>query len=698
MRPFSLLTALAAGLLSVQLAGAATTDLGNVVQLDVGGRHACAVTAAGGVKCWGDNTNGILGDGTTTSRAWAGDVSGLGSGVTAVTTSRGWDIGWPEVAHSCALLATGEVRCWGDNSLGQLGIGTTTGFETTPAAPVALGASAIAVSAGWAHTCALLVDGTVTCWGYDGESQLGPGTFGSSPLTVPGLSDIVQISAGPARSCAVNAAGAVKCWPFHSGGQDGPYDILGLSAPVASVSVGGTKTHICRGSLGDDQEVCSKVTRFLDHWHACAVLTTAAVQCWGFNGSGELGVGSTNTPVQLSLVDVSGLSSGAVQVSAGGYRTVPLQYSDFAHFDEHTCAVTAGGNVKCWGRNKCGVLGNGGVADCTPHNPPANTADPLIVPAPVDVVGPTGIKSVAAGGEFACALSAVGNVSCWGLGYGSTPLAVIAGTPPTGTVVSAPAARLGNISTRADVLTGSNVVIAGFVIGGSASKTIAIQATGPALTRAGIATPLTNPSITLVRSSDQSVVATNDNWTGAANASQVQDSGFAPTMANEPAIVATLAPGAYTAIVSGADGGTGTGVVGIFELDHPEAPLINISTRAQVLTGEDVMIAGFVVQGTAPQNVAVTVAGPSLGSAGITNALGDPMLTLVRQSDGAVIASNDNWEAGGTAGQLQAAGFAPASSLEPGVLLSLVPGAYTVVVQGAGNTTGVAVVGVFAVP
>jgi len=354
--------------------------------------------------------------------------------------------------------------------------------------------------------------------------------------------------------------------------------------------------------------------------------------------------------------------------------------------------------VKCWGRDKCGVLGPGLVDYCTPHNPPVNVFDPLVITTPVDVVGLAGIKSVAAGGEFACALAAAGSVSCWGLGYGSTPLAVIAGTPPTGTVVSAPNARLGNISTRADVFTGSRVVIAGFVIGGSTSKTIAIQASGPALTRAGIALPLTNPSITLVRSSDQSVVATNDNWTGAANASQVQDSGFAPTMSGEPAIVTTLAPGAYTAIVSGADGGTGPAVVGVFELDHPETPLINISTRAFVRTGDDVMIAGFVVQGTAPQKVAVTVAGPSLASADVPDALGDPMLTVVRQSDGAVIASNDNWESGGTAGELQAAGFAPASPFEPGLLLSLDPGAYTVIVQGVGNTSGLAVVGVFAAP
>ncbi|HET7400345.1 MAG TPA: hypothetical protein VFJ62_01150, partial [Usitatibacter sp.] len=164
-----------------------------------------------------------------------------------------------------------------------------------------------------------------------------------------------------------------------------------------------------------------------------------------------------------------------------------------------------------------------------------------------------------------------------------------------------------------------------------------------------------------------------------------------------PALVATLEPGPYTVIVSGADGGTGTGVVGVFELDHPESPLVNISTRAQV-TGSDVMIAGFVVQGGGPRKVAVTVAGPSLGPAGIANPLANPTLTLVRQSDGTVITANDDWQSGATAAQLLAAHFAPADPAEPGVLLLLDPGAYTAIVQGVGGTTGVAVVGVFAVP
>ncbi|HET7379961.1 MAG TPA: hypothetical protein VFJ24_07970, partial [Gaiellales bacterium] len=601
---------------------------------------------------------------------------------------------------SCALLATGEVRCWGDNSVGQLGIGTSTGFATAPAAPVALAAPAVAVSAGWAHTCAVLVDATVACWGYGGEGQLGAsaGASSSTPVAVPGVANVVQISAGPANSCTVNAAGAVKCWPSSPFAAD-PYDVIGFPAPVASVSTGGTKTHLCSPIPRSGLEVCQKVATVVELWHACAVLTTGAAKCWGSNGSGQLGDGTTSP--RIMPADVSTLSSGGAQVSAGGYRTVPLTYIDPVVYDHHTCAVTAAGTVKCWGRNKCDVLGNVGVGDCTSLNPRIGiTPDDVvgIVATPVDVAGLAGIQSVAAGGEFACALSSTGRVSCWGLGYGGTPLAVLSGTPPAGTIVNATNPRLGNISTRAKVLTGDDVVIAGFVVGGSTGKTVAIQVAGPALFDSEITAPLPNPRITLVRSSDQSVVATNDDWVSAANASQIQDSGFAPRMANETAIVATLAPGAYTAIVSGSDGGTGIGVVGVFELDHPETPLVNISTRAHTqLIQSDVLIAGFVVQGASPQQVAVTVAGPSLRAAGITNALANPMLVVARP-DGALIALNDDWQSDAAAAQLQAAGFAPADPAEPGVPLTLDPGPYTAIVRSTDGTTGVAVVGVFAVP
>jgi hypothetical protein len=258
--------------------------------------------------------------------------------------------------------------------------------------------------------------------------------------------------------------------------------------------------------------------------------------------------------------------------------------------------------------------------------------------------------------------------------------------------------RLANISTRMQVLTGNDVMIGGFVIGGTANKMVAIVATGPSLANFGIVNALANPTLTLVRSSDQAVIATNDDWQSAGNASQLQAAGFAPSNPLESAVLATLAPGAYTAIVSGVGGGTGVGLVAVYEVDRPDVPLINISTRGQVLTGNDVMIGGFVIQGSGPQQVAVVVTGPSLAAFGIANPLANPTLTLVRSSDQSVVATNDDWQSAANAAQLQATGFAPSNPLESAILVTLNPGAYTAIVSGSGGGTGVGVVAVYSVP
>jgi glucose/arabinose dehydrogenase len=257
--------------------------------------------------------------------------------------------------------------------------------------------------------------------------------------------------------------------------------------------------------------------------------------------------------------------------------------------------------------------------------------------------------------------------------------------------------RLANISTRARALQGDDVVIAGFVVGGGA-KTVALVATGPSLAASGVAQPLANPTLTLVRSSDQAVLAANDDWQGAANAAQLQAVGFAPSHPQEAAILATLPPGAYTAIASGVGGATGVTVAAVYEVDHPERPLLNLSTRARVQTGEDVMIGGLVVQGTAPRTVAIVATGPSLAAHGISGFLANPTLTLVRSSDQAVIASNDDWQSAPNAAQLQASGFAPSHPSEAAILATLPPGAYTAIVSGVGGATGVSVVGVYSVP
>jgi uncharacterized delta-60 repeat protein len=255
--------------------------------------------------------------------------------------------------------------------------------------------------------------------------------------------------------------------------------------------------------------------------------------------------------------------------------------------------------------------------------------------------------------------------------------------------------RLGNISTRADVLTGNDVLIGGFIIGGSSNKTVAIVATGPSLSSFGIANPLMNPTIQLVRQSDHVVIATNDDWQSDANASQLQASGFAPPDPRESGLFVNLPPGAYTVIVSGVGNTTGVAVIGVFEVDHPEVPLINISTRGRVLTGNNVMIGGFIINGTTPQTVAITATGPSLAAFGVTSPLANPQLTIVRSSDQTVVATNDDWQSDPNAAQLQAKGFAPTDPREAGLLLTLPPGAYTAIVSGVGGGTGVSVVGVF---
>ena len=256
--------------------------------------------------------------------------------------------------------------------------------------------------------------------------------------------------------------------------------------------------------------------------------------------------------------------------------------------------------------------------------------------------------------------------------------------------------RLVNVSTRGRVLTGENVLIGGFVIGGPGSKTVVVRARGPSLSAHGVAGVLANPVLQLVRSSDQATIAANDNWGDASNSAQILASGFAPLAPEESAVLATLAPGAYTAIVSGAGGTTGVGLVEVFEVDHPEIPLINLSTRGRVQTGENVLIGGFIIQGSGPQTVVVRARGPSMSAQGVSDVLLDPVINLY--SGQTLIAGNDDWQAAGNASTIQSSGFAPSDSRESAIYITLNPGAYTAIVSGAGGSTGVGIVEVFRVP
>src|SRR6185436_19938825 len=284
--------------------------------------------------------------------------------------------------------------------------------------------------------------------------------------------------------------------------------------------------------------------------------------------------------------------------------------------------------------------------------------------------------------------------ACVGTGTCQVTMSAAAGVTAGFSISNPP--RLINISTRGLVLNGDDVMIGGFIIDGFAAKTVVVTGKGPSLTQFGIPNALANPTLTLVRSSDNSVVAVNDDWMNNGNASQLQAAGFAPSHPLEAAVMMTLPPGAYTAIMTGVNGGTGVGLVEVYEVDQPDVQLLNISTRGRVGTGFDVMIGGFVVQGNGPQEVVITAKGPSLAPFGIANPLPNPQLILVRASDGQVIAANDNWGSASNAAQIQASGFAPSNSFEAAILITLPPGAYTAVVSGVNDTTGTAIIEVFA--
>lgn len=266
-----------------------------------------------------------------------------------------------------------------------------------------------------------------------------------------------------------------------------------------------------------------------------------------------------------------------------------------------------------------------------------------------------------------------------------------------GAVVSSPAlldvlqpVQFGNISTRLRVQSADNVLIGGFIITGTRPKRVSVRAIGPSLTSLGVAGALADPLLELYDASGQ-IITTNDNWVESANRNAIFDSGLAPANDHESAILTTVNPGLYTAIVRGVNDGTGIGVVEAYDLDRTiDSKLANISTRGFVNTGDNVMIGGTIILGNTSATVLIRAIGPSLTSFGVPNALQDPTLEL-RDSDGALLASNDNWRSDQET-EIMATGIPPTNNFESAILWSLPPGAYTAIVRGSDNSTGVALV------
>jgi alpha-tubulin suppressor-like RCC1 family protein len=354
---------------------------GKAQAVTAGAFHACALTSSGGVKCWGKNDHGQLGDGTQAASLTPVSVVGLTQGVVAVSAS---------MTHTCALTGAGAVKCWGQNMYGGLGDGSI-GDRSVPVDVVGLSSGVFAVSAGGGFTCALMEDGRVKCWGYNQQGALGDGTTTDhfTPVDVQGLgSDNSAIASGAGHACVLTTSGGVKCWGSNGYGQLGDGKVVSRSKPAFVVGVTSGARGISAG------------------WsHTCAVLIEGEILCWGANGTAQLGDGTQGDEKTFPVI-VAGLTENMILVGAG---------------DNHTCALTVQGGVRCWGSNTYGQLGDG----MTLYGTGNILVDWRIVP--VAVLGlETGGVALSAGSNFTCAMTNLLQVKCWGanaygqLGNGTT--------------------------------------------------------------------------------------------------------------------------------------------------------------------------------------------------------------------------------------------------------------------------------------
>lgn len=439
MRTTPLLLLLALTALGVALLpGPRPASAAGAVAIAAGGDHACVLTSAGDVKCSGYNLFGALGDGQACGAVCTTpvDVAGLEGGVAALAGGRN---------HTCALTAAGGVKCWGLGHRGQLGaeeigscvdpFGRPTGScNATPVDVVGLESGVVAVIAGYNHTCAITAEGGLKCWGWNAMGQLGDGTTTTrwTPVDVcevydhlagqclQPLSDVSAVAGGYEHTCALTDDGGLKCWGSNIYGGLGaeanescddpflgfpiacstsPLDVVGLESGVAAVTAAAV--------------------------HTCALSNAGGAKCWGLNDRAQLGTETDEfcldpvfqEPSACSTVplDVLGLASGVAAVAAGGH---------------HTCALTSDGGLKCWGLNFHGELGDG-----TPSERPETL---IVRTTPVDVcrvyddvaeecLRPlSGVAAVDAGGNYTCAVTRVGSLKCWGgnccgqLGIGSS--------------------------------------------------------------------------------------------------------------------------------------------------------------------------------------------------------------------------------------------------------------------------------------
>lgn len=353
-----------AGGLAVAPAASAATGHPRFTHISAGNAHACALTSAGTVWCWGWNGHNQLGDGTNWSSSFPIPLPGL-SGVRQV------DAGGE---FTCAVLDTGAVACWGAGSHGELGDGLS--HESATPVTVSGVTDAVQVTAGDTFACALLANSQVECWGLNDKGQLGRGTVDAtaSPTSpgLAGMSGLRSISAGSSHVCGLRWAGDVWCWGYNLNGQTGQTPTGPAYTQPTPASVSGTLYSIGVAA---------------GNGFSCSILADSSARCWGQGTNGQLGnnlVASSATPVQPTALL--------------GLTSLTLGY-------DHACGVRVDGTAACWGGAAHGQLGNAAAFDLGLG---------VRAATPVDVDGDVAFTQVTAGTWFTCAIDALGEAYCWG--------------------------------------------------------------------------------------------------------------------------------------------------------------------------------------------------------------------------------------------------------------------------------------------
>jgi len=401
-----------------------TSTLGvgrTAVAISSGVQHTCAILDNGSVSCWGSGSHGKLGNGGQLDKLTPTQISSLGVGRTAVAISSGND-------HTCAILDNGSVSCWGLDGFGSLGNGGMSSYSPTLTSSLGNGRTAVAISSGYYHTCAVLDNGSVSCWGYGSGGILGNGW--TSDRTIPTLTSslglgrsAIGISTGASLTCVILDNGSTSCWGENGWGQQGNGGGSDNLVPTLtnSLGVGRTVAISERDFDGDgilnifdsdpytsnanssslrnipgfqEGSIYTNTTLSGGGYHTCAILDNDDMKCWGADNFGQLGDVGINTDINTPSSNAIDFGTGRTAVSVSSGRT-------------HTCVILDNGDLKCWGRDRYGELGDGGTNTNT--NAPPSVA--------IDLGPGRTAVAVSAGEHQTCAILDNGDLKCWGWDY-----------------------------------------------------------------------------------------------------------------------------------------------------------------------------------------------------------------------------------------------------------------------------------------